>query len=176
MAAGTDGFDAVLHLSAILEIEGQEPFKIWFEIPEEFASFTSQSAEPFLLGAIFKAMGVGGNLHVHGHVSHSLLRNLAEFQAAWHNWLPDRYNVVELSADAVQEIQIERPRGLAIAAFSGGVDSCYTIFRHSKLESGAGKRNLEAGLLVHGYDIPLEQDESFARTAATARKASKASM
>jgi len=162
--------EGTLRLSAVLEIDRQEPFTIWFEIPEEFAAFTTKSLEPFLVGAVFKAMGRGGDLHVHGNVSQSLLRNLAEFQSAWHEWLPERYSTVRLSADNTQEAIRETSNGLSIAAFTGGVDSCYTIFRHCRTEQGAFKRNIEAGLLVHGFDIPLEQTESFARAASLAKQ------
>lgn len=159
-----------LRLSAILEIAAREPFKIWFEIPDEFSEYVSESAEPFVLGAIFSAMGMGGKLHVHGHVSQSLLRNLSEFQAAWHNWLPNRYKTVQITADDTRELPIERTGGLSISAFTGGVDSCYTIYRHRKLVSGAAKRTIEAGLLIHGFDIPLEQEESFSRAASAAQQ------
>jgi hypothetical protein len=162
--------NGAVRLSAVLEIDGREPFTIWFEIPEEFAGFTTESAEPFLLAAIFKAMGVGGDLRVHGHVAQSLLRNLAEFQAAWHEWLPQRYRIVNISADTTREDLIERPEARSIAAFSGGVDSCYTVLRHSQLESGPGKRNLEAALLVHGFDISLDEADCFARAAAAAKQ------
>jgi hypothetical protein len=53
----------------------------------------------------------------------------------------------------------------AIAAFSGGVDSCFTMFRHKSGRYGRLTRNLQAGLMVHGFDIPLAQQEVFERAA-----------
>ncbi len=51
----------------------------------------------------------------------------------------------------------------AIAAFSGGVDSTYTIWRHTMGGAERLTRKIEAGLLVHGFDIPLEQVQQFER-------------
>jgi hypothetical protein len=49
----------------------------------------------------------------------------------------------------------------AIAAFSGGVDSCFTAFRHHASPSRRFQHNLQAGLMVHGFDIPLEDQQAF---------------
>jgi hypothetical protein len=162
--------DGTLRLSAVLEIDGEEPFTIWFEIPQEFADFATRSAEPFLLGALFKAMERGGDLHVHGNVAQSLLRNLTEYQAAWHEWLPERYSIVRLTAESSQELKREKSTGLSIVAFTGGVDSSYTTYRHCKIEQAPDKRNIEAGLLIHGFDIPLEQKIEFDRAAQVAKE------
>ncbi|WP_375515647.1 hypothetical protein [uncultured Nostoc sp.] len=57
---------------------------------------------------------------------------------------------------------VNRPKR-AISAFSGGLDSCFTAFRHSRGKCGRSQRPLEAGLMVHGFDIPLFEQESFDR-------------
>jgi hypothetical protein len=56
-----------------------------------------------------------------------------------------------------------------VCAFTGGVDSCYSIYRHKKALCGKVQRNIEAGLFVNGFDIPLDQPEAFERAAARNR-------
>ncbi len=51
----------------------------------------------------------------------------------------------------------------AITAFSGGVDSNFTVWRHcQRLESPKFRTtSLRAGLMIHGFDIPLSQEGVF---------------
>jgi hypothetical protein len=102
---------------------------------------------------------------VHGQVSPSLLQNLEEFQAAWSAWEPQRYHPVKISADVEQEQPPAESSDKAIVAFSGGVDSCFTVFRHRSDRCGRWQRNLQAGLMIHGLDIPLEEQQPFTKAA-----------
>jgi hypothetical protein len=113
-------------------------------------------------------MRTHASLIVHGSVSPSLLRNLEEFQAAWECCLPERYNRVEIIPD--QEQECPKPdTSQAITVFSGGIDSCFTAWRHHTGQAGHLKRNLRAGLFLHGFDIPLRQGETYGRASAKAR-------
>jgi hypothetical protein len=44
-----------------------------------------------VVAAIFYAMKHNRDIHVHGPVSKSLLRNIEEFQAVWSCWCPQNY-------------------------------------------------------------------------------------
>jgi len=75
-----------------------------------------------------------------------------------------------MSADVERELSIVHPCDQAIAAFSGGVDSCFTLFRHLTGQCGRLQRPLKAGLMVHGFDIPLDQPQVFERAAQRSQK------
>jgi hypothetical protein len=115
-----------------------------------------------VLGALFTLMAARTDLVVHGEVSPSLLRNLEEYQAMWVCWAPAQYHRVDVRGESERE-QRGAPGGHAVAAFSGGVDSCFTAWRHTRGECGRLKRDLRAALMVHGFDIPLGEPETFAR-------------
>jgi hypothetical protein len=121
----------------------------------------SASADHFLLGTIFLAADHRADLHIHGAVSPSLIRNLIDFQNAWHCWWPHRFEVVEVTADLEMEDSDVAQPGLAICAYSGGVDSTFSIYRHKLCDIGRQKRNIESVLLVHGFDIALEESRRF---------------
>jgi len=165
---GPKHFGGKVRLSSRLEWDGAEPHFVWFEFSEELLPMTTPSMDPFLVACIFVAMEQPTKLHVHGEISPSLLRNLTEFQAAWHCWLPEKYTPAEITADQERESQPDRTDRSTIAAFSGGVDSTYTIWRHTIGDAKRDKCEIEAGLLVHGFDIPLDQEEQFSRAAETA--------
>ncbi|MBC7999599.1 MAG: hypothetical protein IAF58_16730, partial [Leptolyngbya sp.] len=62
----------------------------------------------------------------------------------------------------------------AVAAFSGGIDSTFTIYRHRLDKCDRHwRRNIDAGVFVHGFDIPLVQEDAFKRASARMRKTLK---
>lgn len=148
--------------SARIEIPGQKPRTLRYESLDGPLSKES-GADPFLLGSLLLLMSSGFPVHVHGTVTARCLWNLVELQHVWARWKPERYSRVEISADTVQQ-GFPKVEG-AIAAFSGGVDACYTVQRH--LSNGTVLHGrLEAALFIHGFDIP-ESDNSKFTTART---------
>jgi hypothetical protein len=145
------------------------PRALWFAVPRAHADAVTRRADPFVLAALWRAMRAGRALHVRGApASPSLLRNLDELQRAWAEWRPGRVRPVALSADAEEE---SPPPATAIAAFSGGVDSCYTVLCHAVAPDPAARpRRLGAALLIHGFDIRHGDTASFAGAHARARR------
>lgn len=159
-----------LTLSAVIELPGKRREVLWYRVPLEYEPMLTKGHDPFVLGTLFTAMREASDLVIHGEVSPSLLRNLEEFQAAWACWKPDQYTKIEIRAEQEREQPLAGGTPLAISAFSGGVDGCFTVWRHRTGHRRRGQRELEAGLLVHGFDIPLEQTEVFDRAAANAQR------
>lgn len=160
-------FEEVITTSVVIEYPNQERARLWYRVSIEQQAALTASHDPFVLGTVFTAMGQAADLVVHGQVSPSLLRNLEEFQAAWVCWRPERYTKVEITADVERESPAANNMGAAITAFSGGADSCFTVWRHKTGQCGRLKRNIQAGVMVHGFvDTPLEQPDSFERAAA----------
>lgn len=142
---------------------------IWFRLPSQHLDAVTESADPFLLASLFPAMRHGHRLHVHGQASFTLLRNLEELQTIWTGWCPGRYRAVDLIVDDEVDVPgtgAER----VVLAFSGGMDSCFSAWRHTGGECGRARRNLLAGVMVHGFDIPLSQPDIFERAAENSRR------
>lgn len=143
--------------SASIDIPGDKPRVLRFE-SEDGCLPTEAGADPFVLGALLLLMTAGYPVHVHGSVSARCLWNITELQHIWARWKPDSYSRIEISADAVTP-GFPATQG-AIAAFSGGVDACYTVQRH--LDTGAAMGvGLEAALFIHGFDIPASDGGMF---------------
>lgn len=150
--------------SAIIEDPSNERQTLWYKIPSSYSHLASNSSDAFIVANIFFIMKAGVDCHFHGNLSSSLLENLAEFQAAWAAWRPERYKQVEICADTEAEETVAEPRAVALAAFSGGVDSTFTVFRHTIGECPKPwRRNIEACLFVNGFDIPLQDPDAFNR-------------
>ncbi len=151
----------------VIEYPNRECTRLWYAAPLEQRAALTTGHDPFVLGLVFTAMRQAADLVVHAQVSPSLLRNLEEFQAVWACWRPERYSQVEITAEVEQEPPPAANPGAAVVAFSGGADSCFTVWRHHTGRCGRLKRNIQAGVMVHGFvDTPLEQPATFKRAAA----------
>jgi hypothetical protein len=148
-------------LKAVLESPEGRRRELWYEVPEEYARSLTASADPFVTGLIFKAMATGASLHIHGACSVTLLRNLEDFQSVWSDWVPRRYSRIALEADEEEEPYDRRSSNDALLAFSGGLDSSFTAWRHVKGVTGRKQLTIRGAVMVHGFDIPLHETEVF---------------
>lgn len=156
--------DGEIEVSAVIEVPGRERQELWYRIPAACRQHLPARSDHFVVGAIFLLMQEGLDVRVHGQVSPSLLRNLAEFQSAWvamHNGL----TAVDIYAESEEEPESSAPRDQTVMPFSAGVDSCYTAFRHARGIGTRFPRKLTAGVMVHGFDIPLADKDAFALAA-----------
>lgn len=156
-------------ISAMIQ-SGEKSFNLWFRAPVEYKYHLTEMSDSFVMAAIFFGMENSEKMIVHGQVSPSLLRNLEEFQGAWVNWLPNIYKIIEISATSEKEADNLNNENEAIMAFSGGLDSCFTALRHKNGNCGRQRRNIKAGVMIHGFDIPVEDNETFRNAEEKARK------
>lgn len=163
----TDGPETTLY-SARIECAGDAPLTLQYSVPNAFVPAVTDAMDSFLVGALFKAMKKAAPIHVHGRVSPSLLRNLTEFQDAWHHYRPELYTHVPITADREAEGELPSPAQY-VSAFSGGADASFTLYRHCKKLCGRLARPIGAAVMVHGFDIPLAQTDTFARASARAQ-------
>jgi hypothetical protein len=160
---GTAELDGSVTTSAVIEAPDQKQNSLWYRLPSRYQSILNQNCDHFVIATLFKAMREFTDLTVHGEVSPSLLRNLDEFQEIWACWMPQKYHKIEIIADSEREPSRNLDAESAIVAFSGGVDSCFTAWRHRTGNiADRQRRDLKAGVMVHGFDIPLDQQEVFA--------------
>jgi hypothetical protein len=151
-----------------IETQSESPLQIWYRLPAGYSKALTKSCDPFVVAMIFRAMQASADLQVHGEVSPSLLRNLQEFQSVWAAWKPGRYQQIEVRADVERECP-PAETSAAVMTFSGGVDSCFTAWRHRRGLAGRLNQNLQAGLMIQGFDIPLHQKDTFLRASDSAR-------
>lgn len=118
-----------------------------------------------VLSVLFGAMRWKRSIRIHGPVSSSLVHNLEEFQNVFISWFPLLYSQVDIVAD--QEISAGQYRATerAVTAFSGGVDAAFTLWRHVSKKPGQFHKLIKTAVLVQGWDIPVTEDDAFARAA-----------
>lgn len=151
-------------------VEPQSTRRLWFRFPQASASKLTARADPFVLATLVYALGRIDRLHVHGTISDGLFANLADFQDAFSSFQRRAPAPIEFSADEIAPAPRRAPESGGITAFSGGVDSCFSAFRHTPLSSLTPKRPLRAALMMHGFDIPLADEATFERAATRSRR------
>jgi hypothetical protein len=138
----------------------QQDVEIFFDLVGETPP-PPQVLDGFAAGVIFYAMRSGRPLRVHGPMTKDALCNLSAFQEAWTCWKPHLYRKIEIIPSEIVSPQTGTDRG-AIAAFSGGVDSVFSILRHNHQQLGNASYPLKHSvLMVHGFDAPLESLAGF---------------
>ena len=143
--------------------------QLWFLYPAEVPMPEDDNCDAYLLAALLPAMQVKADISVRGTVSSELLANLNELQYVWKRWCPEQYALIDIKVEQVRDNEI-RADG-AVAAFSGGADAQFTTYRHAMKQAGYSTQTIRAGVLVHGFDIPLSDLEGFAGAESLAAKA-----
>lgn len=147
-------------------IEGVD--EVWISSPVPQLAL----ADPFALLLAPLALVRGEALHIEGPVSGSLLRHLDEAMRALvrTGGLPDPagHGTVAVSAAEVVE---ERPGAidLAVCAATGGVDSTFTVLRHTRLLEPPARLAIDRLVFAHGFDVPLADEDGFRRAVANVK-------
>jgi hypothetical protein len=118
-----------------------------------------------VLAVLHHAAARGKTLRVHGPLSRSMMRNLHELVLAWNCWKPQHYSRIDIVPDLVVDARRAPGADKAISAFSGGVDACFTAVRHTRHLPENLRFPLSDVLMVHGFDVAVENTGDFSKLA-----------
>jgi hypothetical protein len=91
-----------------------------------------------------------------------LLLGIQEYQSIFNLWFPHRFKRVNIHCAYRENGDTAQAKREVGCAFSGGVDSFYTLWRHLPQNDCNPSSRVSYALFAHGFDIPLEAEESFA--------------
>lgn len=125
--------------------------ELWLRYPREYREYVSTSADPWIAMLLWPAMRLGRRLVVDAVGSSKFLEAIPTLMSIMHCW-DNRFNPVEVQTQGTSSR--ECAGGMVASFFSGGVDSFYTVLKHtSPSVSGAGA--LTHLISSRGLDIPL---------------------
>ncbi len=148
--------------AAVLEHPDGTRCRLWWRLPAEWHGVLTPWADPFVVGFLFPMMSWQRDVLVEGRVSPSLLLNLEQYMAMWRSWKPQQYQPVQIRAREETESPAPAEPGQTIAPFSCGVDSSFTLYRHCRQLVGRRTRRITAAMVMHGFDIWLDQPHAQA--------------
>jgi hypothetical protein len=136
------------------------PPTVWFQYPPNLAPFVVSNGDPFFPVALLAAMRHDRRLVIESDVSSTLLAASSRIMGNYQK-LPagePHFQRIEVVADSAPR----RDRGrMAGTFFSCGVDSFYTLLSNVARYPDEDSRSLSHLVLVHGFDIALEQQSFF---------------
>lgn len=152
----------VLRVTGVVEKQSGEVFDIWFEVPIELGEQLSQSGNPWLVAMLPYGMETGETIVCDIPSDAALVENLNGVIATWCQWYPHLIAPQIESPLAAFEMP---PRAInrTAAFFSGGVDSWFTVIRHLPEMRPGAVGQIDDLITVHGFDIPVQAEASFAQ-------------
>jgi hypothetical protein len=148
--------------------EGGARHEIYWEHGGDLIPNEPRVADFALIAVLPYLMNRGSDVRILGNVTRSLMEAAEECIDVWSLWRPDRFRRVRVSAtDLVSD---RAPAGReGVLAFSGGVDSTFALLANQTGLLGHRSRKVKAGVLIHGFDIPISRPELFAMSCEHAR-------
>jgi len=137
------------------------PEYLWYRVPEQFSQHISLQSDPFLIPGLMAGMQFKEDIEVRGTVSPRLAYHLEEYQHLLNFRLPTDLNIVDVKYAHLKSLQTT-PAAVG-AAFSGGVDSFFTLWKHLPGNQPIPDYRISHTLFLHGYDI-LNKDRSDYQT------------
>lgn len=158
--------EKTVRISAELNL-GENRHDIWYELPLAWQHAATSLADPFVVGLTIYLMQQNiDRLPVEGKVSPGLIANLDKCQQQWQKWNPQYrpFGIEAIEAEAGREEPVSKPTekpteskptgsNRAVLGFSGGISSCFSAVQN--------RSALAAGVMVHGFDIPLPRKSEF---------------
>jgi hypothetical protein len=111
----------------------------------------------------------GESLEVRGLVCPRLLYGLEQYQEAFRVLFPGQFQRCTITARQAMPPPPPSEEPIVAQAFSGGVDSFHTLRWHRSGEPSAQGLTVTHALLVHGFDVALGAERSFAELASAYR-------
>ncbi len=141
--------------------DGQrESLEIFYDLVGDYDIPAPTLLDGFVLAIIFYAMRTGQDICVEGPMSREAVRNIFEFQEAWAQLVPKRYRRIKVFPQSIVESVEPLPERLVTAAFSGGIDSTFTLLRHATGMLGDAEYPLKKDVIfIHGFDVPLDRPD-----------------
>ena len=127
---------------------------------------------------VFYCMSQKLDLHVRGELSSVFLRRIRLFMESWSKWFPDVYSVINVSCDRVYSHHSEPEQDCSstearkestIVPLSGGVDSTFSLLRHSGSSTNSNFP-ISRGVFVQGFDIPSKDTIAASKAAKKLRE------
>jgi hypothetical protein len=137
------------------------PDKLWFRFPENHKDLVTDRSDGFVASTLLLAMAYGEDIEVRGILSPRLLSGIQEYQRIFNFWFPKRFKLVDVHCNNSISPNRQEVTGGVACAFSGGVDSFYTLWSHLPENDNNPHSRVSYALFALGFDIPIEDEVTF---------------
>jgi hypothetical protein len=156
-----NGWTRILAVVELERLSQRLPETLWYEVPEADQDLVTLQLDSFVVALLPLAMTLKEDIEVCGPLSPRLAYGLQEYQQVLHCWLPKQFRLVKVSCNGYHQVQNSTPKKAVASAFSGGVDSYYTLWSHLPNRERYPGYAISHTLFVHGFDIPLGDTHTY---------------
>jgi len=133
---------------------------LWVKVPEGQGAFISDYSNGFAVALLFLAMNLGEDLEIRGKMSPRLLFGMMEFQKCFKLWFSETLRkIIDIQCEKLIPQTQENNTMINACAFSGGVDSFYTLWSHLPGKEKLDGFQISHALFVGGVSSPTLEDE-----------------
>jgi hypothetical protein len=140
---------------------------VWFDVPRALEHDIALTAEPWLLLMLPLAAKTGEAIELTQPVDPLFMENVRALVRTWASWYPD-LKVPALRVPTAPASP-SHPRGAQF--FSGGVDSWFTLLRHTESTPRFPQvGSVDDLITIWGFDIAIDQEGEFRYLEETVRE------
>lgn len=139
------------------------PEHLWYSFPEKWAPYLTGRSDPFALSLLLFSMLFREDLEVRGSTSARLAYGLQEYMDVFNTWFPKKYPKIQVKYERLQ-VSSSRPTDInpgVGSPFSGGVDSCFTLWRHLPQNTHLPDEHLSHLFFIYGFNIHYREKEKL---------------
>lgn len=148
-----------LRVEAAVKLERRDarvPPALWFVFPRAYERFLSDRADGFAAGLLPLAMALGERMTVHGTLSYRLAAGMRDYQRVQSVWKPEMFRQVAIDCDGLLGADGGEAAGAVGMAFSGGVDSFYTLWAHLPENEPYPPCRVSHCVMIDGFDADAD--------------------
>ena len=136
--------------------DGHPADELWIDAPVD-SRVRPEAGDPWAVALLPLAVTLGEPLELDAPVDAALLSNLEALQRIWAGWF-DGVSPVPIRADAAESRTASDDVG---AAFSGGVDSFFTLLRDRERADPDERVTITRLITVWGFDLPVDREDAI---------------
>jgi len=151
----TEGNDEIC-VSARVKIRASDrafPNTLWFKFPKSYAKYVTDRADSFAALLLPLAMRYGEDLEICGTLSPRLANGMREYQRIQQIWKPNEFKLIQITFHNLKTTNPTKIVGGVGCAFSGGVDSFYTLWAHLPQQEPNPGYRISHCLMINGFDL-----------------------
>ncbi len=151
-----------IRISSRIEVKNDKkvPSCLWFEVPKKFQDSITNRADAFVVALFLLAMKIGEDVEVKGAMSPKLLDGIGKYQKIMSSWFPDEYKIIKINCSNLVPAKRSKESG-AFVAFTGGVDSFYTLLQNAPKNQVDEKKRVTHGLFINGFETKIDDPRNY---------------
>jgi hypothetical protein len=142
--------------------------RYWFHIPSSYERYLSRTGNPWLVLMLPIASRFGEPIRIAEPVDQLLVDNLRGLQRLWRSWYPELHPVEIEASEVYDASPAARAAGgvrkTSALFMSGGIDSLFTLLRHSDRVAGDGTSTVEDLISIGGFNTSIADRDDIRRS------------